>query len=80
MVLNPVHPQDASLLEGPPGHTLRELPVPGPDGLPAIGLLYLGVEPLVSEHLGRPNNRDPRRVASLHGGHEAELRARGKEL
>lgn len=78
VVLDPVDAHDANLLERPAGHALGELAVERPDGLGGTGLLYLGVEPLVGEELGRADQREARRGARLECRDERQLLA-GRE-
>lgn len=78
-VLNGVDSEDTNLLESPGGNALGELPVPGTDGL-ATSLLDLGIEPLVREHLGSPNEGKASRVSALECGDQTKLLTNGEEL
>lgn len=80
MMLNRVHAQVPNFVERPAANSLGELFVPGLDSVLVARTLDLGVRPLILEHLGRANNSEASRVATLESGHQVQLLARGEHL
>ena len=79
-VLDPVDPEDTNLLEGPASDPLGELAVVRLHLLLLADLGDLGVEPLVAQHLGRADDRQPSRVPGLRARDEGQLRAGAEQL
>ena len=79
VVLDPVHTENANLLECPPADLLGKVPVEGLGGL-SIDCLDLGVEPCVLEHLGRTDESEPGGVARLESRDQCQLLACAKEV
>lgn len=80
MMLNPVDPQNAKLLECPGAQALSELAVEGL-GLLAVHLVDLGlIEPLVLQQLSRTEQHEAGRIEGLEGRDERELLAGAKKI